>query len=452
MLCALLAALALHGAPAAELPDFTALVREQSGAVVNISIAYRVPWEVPEPPLSDSGDEARVREFIEHFFGPRGPQHYESRSLGSGFVVSEDGYIITNAHLVSEGEPRDIVVRLADRREFDARVVGFDLESDVGLLKIDAHGLKPVRIGEPGELQVGEWVAAIGSPFGFDSSVTAGIVSGKARTLPEAAFIAFIQTDVAVNPGNSGGPLFNLRGEVVAVNSLIYSETGGYMGMSFAIPIDYAMEIADQLKAGGKVKRGALAIRVQEVTADLAAALHLPRPAGALVSDLQKPDAPAGLRPGDVIVRFDGRPVETSADLMRLTARARPGTRVELEFVRNGKLASTQVLIGEMRSDEGAARAEERKTPEPLGLELAALTDAERQRLGVGGGLVVKSAQNAAARAGLRAGDVILSVDGVEIGSVEAFRRRIAGAGGSTLALRVQRGNVRLYLALRVAG
>ncbi|HZQ74177.1 MAG TPA: trypsin-like peptidase domain-containing protein [Burkholderiales bacterium] len=425
-------------AAARDLPDFTALVKERAASVVNVSIAYRVPsWEPPPEP--EAG--ADVEEFLNRFFGPGGARGWQGHSLGSGFVVSADGYIITSAHLVTEGEPREVIVRLADRREYEARVVGADLESDIGLLKIEASGLQAAPLGDPAALEVGEWVAAIGSPFGFERSVTAGIVSGKERTVPQETFIPFIQTDVAVNPGNSGGPLFNLRGEVVAVNALIYSETGGYMGVSFAIPIDFAMEVAAQLKATGTVRRGALPIRIQDVTADLASALRLPRPAGALVSDLQRRGAPSGLQPGDVIVGFEGRPVETTSDLVRFTARTRPGTRVTLEAIRDGQPFSTEALVAERTATEAPPAPDGARKPEPLGLELAR---------GPSGLLVVRSAEHAAARAGLKSGDVILSLNGAEVRSVQAFHERLAQAPGPVVALRVQRGALRMFLALRL--
>ena len=441
---ALLLACLVAAAPVAgrDLPDFTALAREHAGSVVNVSIVYRVPsWEPPPEP-SDPADEKALDDFLRRFFGPGEARRPQGQSLGSGFVLTGDGYIITSAHLVTEGEPREVVVRLADRREYDARVVGADLESDIGLLKIEARGLKAVTLGDPAALEVGEWVAAIGSPFGFERSVTAGIVSGKGRTVPQESFIPFIQTDVAVNPGNSGGPLFNLRGEVVAVNSLIYSETGGYMGVSFAIPIDFAMEVADQLKASGTVRRGALPIRIQDVSADLAGALRLPRPAGALVSDLQTPGTPPSLRPGDVIVGFEGQPVETSSDLVRYTARTRPGANVKLDVIRDGRPFSTQATIAERTPSEKAPLRAAARKAEPLGLELAASES----------GLVVRSAEAAAARAGLRQGDVILAVNGEEVRSVRAFLERITHAPGPVVALRIQRGALRIYLALRVAG
>ena len=295
---------------------------------------------LPDLPLAEEEVEADeededpelLRDFLRRFYGPA----LDVRSLGSGFVIDAAGYIITNAHLVAER--RDIKVRLADRREFEARVIGVDALSDIALIKIEAGGLPPVRIGDPAKLRPGEWVAAIGSPFGFERSVTAGIVSAVNRTLPEESFVPFIQTDVAVNPGNSGGPLFNLQGEVVGVNSMIYSETGSYMGVSFAIPIDVAMDVARQLRASGKVTRGRIGVRLQELTAELARAFRLPDTSGAAVVEVfrRSPAERAALQAGDVIVRFAGKPVESDADLVRLTAAALPGSSVEVELVRFG--------------------------------------------------------------------------------------------------------------------
>jgi serine protease Do len=435
-----------------QLPDFTSLAREQGAAVVNISAVYRVPWEAPQPALPQPEDEAALREFLKRFFGPEGARQFEGVSLGSGFIVSDDGYIITNAHLVADPDPHDIIVRLADRKEFEARVVGFDAESDIALLKIDATGLHRVRFGDANALQVGEWVAAIGSPLGFESSLTAGIVSAKGRALPES-YIPLIQTDVAVNPGNSGGPLFNVRGEVVGVNSLIYSDNGGFMGVSFAIPIDIAVEVAGQLAARGKVRRGAMGVRVQEVSADLAKALRLPRPAGALVSDVQK-DGPQNLRPGDVIVRIGDKPVERAGDLLWLTARSVPGSMVPVELIREGALLSLRVLIASRTEPmPRGAKASRETHSDWLGVQLAELVAADRDRLGAQHGLMVQRAEGAALRAGLRRGDVILSMDGHELASVAEFHARIAQAGaGATVALRVQRGGTRLFVPLRIPG
>ena len=433
---------------AAQAPDFTALVREATPSVVNLTGKLRPV--LPDLPLADDAepdDPGLLRDFLRRYFGPDAP---ELRSLGSGFVIDAAGYIITNAHLVDNGE--DVRVRLADRREFEARVVGMDLASDIALLKIEASALQPVRVGDPAKLRPGEWVAAIGSPFGLERSVTAGIVSAVGRTLPEESFVAFIQTDVAVNPGNSGGPLFNTRGEVVGVNSIIYSETGGYQGLSFAVPIDVAMEVAAALRAHGKVTRGRIGVRLQEVSAELAKAFQLPRASGALLVEVFKggPAERAALRPGDVVLRFAGKPVESDADLVRFSASAKPGSTVELEVMRFGAALTTHVRIEEARAGTVAPRLE---APEGdlLGLELAPLGARSRERLRLEGGLLVERAGDAGRRAGLARGDIIVSVNGRIVSSVEVFRALLQAAGkGATVALLVQRDGSRQFVPLRV--
>jgi len=437
-------------APAFAAPDFSALVRDAAAAVVNLSGGQDVVYSdlpLADEEALDEEDPGILRDFLRRFHGPSP----DLRALGSGFVIDPAGYIITNAHLVAER--RDIRVRLADRREFEARVVGVDALSDIALVKIEApHGLPQVRIGDPAKLRPGEWVAAIGSPFGFERSVTAGIVSAVNRTLPEESFVPFIQTDVAVNPGNSGGPLFNLRGEVVGVNSVIYSETGGYMGVSFAIPIDVAMDVARQLRASGKVTRGRIGVRLQEVTAELARAFRLPDTSGAAVVEVfrRSPAESAALQAGDVIVRFAGKPVGNDADLVRLTAAALPGSTVEVELVRFGAPLRLRIAI-----DEARARimppAITLPEHEPLGLQLAPLERKLRERLQIDGGLRVEHARDASRRAGLMRGDIILSVNGKAVSSAEGFRAQLAAAGkGTTVALLVQRAGNRQFLPLRV--
>jgi serine protease Do len=447
-------ALALAAAPAAaQLPDFTRLMREEGRAVVNVSTTYRLSWGGPDAPLSETPEEELLREFLRRQLEPYVPRDFESHFLGSGFIVGEDGYIITNAHVVGGPQGQEIVVRLADRREFPARVVGADPLTDIALLKIDAAGLPSARIGDPAAIEPGEWVAAVGSPFGFERSITAGIVSAKGRTLPDESYVPFIQTDVAVNPGNSGGPLFNLRGEVVGVNSLIYTGSGGYMGLSFAVPIDVAMTVVEQLRTRGRVIRGRIGARVQEVTADLARALGLPRAAGALLTEVQQdgPAARAGLRPGDVVLRFDGQDVDTHADLVRLTAHARPGDTVAVELLRRGTPLVLRVRIGEQQAEPAAAVAEPRAALDVLGLELAPLAREERAHLGLEGGVRVQRAEGAAQRAGLQRGDILVSVNGEPVASVAEFNQRIERAGkGATVALLVQRAGGRLFVALQV--
>ena len=423
---------------AAQPPDFTGLARDAGASVVVLTGSLRAPL-YPDLPLAEDEDpgDSLLRDFLRRRFGPDAPLR---RSLGSGFVVDAAGYIITNAHLVADAY--EVSVRLADRRELEARVVGFDLLSDIALVKVEAGALQPVRLGDPAKLRAGEWVAAIGSPFGLERSLTAGIVSALGRTLPEESFIAFIQTDVAVNPGNSGGPLLNLRGEVVGVTSAFYSETGGYVGLSFAIPIDVAMDVAAKLRAHGKVTRGRIGVRLQEVSAELARALRLPRASGALVVEVFKGSAAerAALQPGDVVLRFAGKPVESDADLVRLTAAATPGSTVEVELMRFGAPLSARLRVEEARAVIAPAR-------EP---------DAERglagMRLAPGkGGVVVERPGEAGRRAGLARGDVILSVNGRSVPSAEVFRALLQAAGqGASVALLVQRDGERQFLPLRV--
>jgi serine protease Do len=449
MRAVLLAFFLLAAGPApAQGPDFTALVRDAGGAVVNLTGGLQPV--LPDVPLADEDveDPSLLRDFLRRYFGPSP----DVRSLGSGFVIdAEGGYVITNAHLVGDG--RDIVVRLADRREFEATVVGADPLSDIALLKIEASGLQAVKVGDPAKLRPGEWVAAIGSPFGLERSITAGIVSAVGRTLPEESFVPFIQTDVAVNPGNSGGPLFNLRGEVVGVNSVIYSDTGGYQGLSFAIPIDVAMDVAAQLRAYGKVTRGRIGVRLQEVTTELARAFKLPRASGALVVEVFRGSAAerAAIVPGDVVVRFAGRPVETDADLVRLTAAAKPGATVEVELVRFGAPVTARVRVDEARSTARPSASTLEPERDLLGLQLAPLTARQRERLRVEGGVVVERPGEGGSRAGLLRGDIILSVNGKSVSSPEVFRALLHAAGkGATVALLVQRDGIRQFAPLRV--
>jgi serine protease Do len=443
----ILALLVLLAAPpaAAQAPDFTALMREGAAAVVNLSGGLRAA--LPDLPLADeeADDPRMLQDFLRRQYDPAP----DMRSLGSGFVIDAAGYIITNAHLVADRP--EINVRLADRREFEARVIGFDPVSDIALVKIEASGLPQVRIGDPAKLRPGEWVAAIGSPFGLERSVTAGIVSALGRTLPEESFVPFIQTDVAVNPGNSGGPLFNLRGEVVGVNSGFYSGTGAYAGVSFAIPIDVALEVAAQLRAHGGVTRGRIGVRLQELTSELARALKLPRAGGALVVEVfpRNAAARAGMQPGDVVVRFDGRPVETDAELVRLTAQATPGATVDVELLRFGAPLLVRLQVDAARV--AALPAAARRDGEPLGLQLAPLDRRQRERMRLEGGLLVERARDAAQRAGLQRGDLILSVNGKTVSSAEAFGAVLQAAGkGATVALFVQRDGVRQFVPLRV--
>ena len=333
------------------MPDFTELVAKQGAAVVNVSTSQTVRNEQQLPVPEDDP-------FYDFFrrFGPPQPREYQSRSLGSGFIITQDGYILTNAHVVDAAE--DVTVKLTDKREFKARVIGSDRRTDVAVIKIEATGLPAVRIGDPNQLKVGEWVLAIGSPFGFESTVTAGIVSAKGRSLPQENYVPFLQTDVAINPGNSGGPLFNLKGEVVGINSQIYSRTGGYQGLSFAIPIDLAMKIKDQLQRYGKVSRGHLGVAIQELNQSLAESFGLKKADGALVANVGEgsPAAKAGLQAGDVIVGFNGKPIANSAELPLAVADVRPGETARIRVWRKGSVKDLAVVVGEAPQERVAAR------------------------------------------------------------------------------------------------
>ncbi len=433
-------------AAAGQIPDFTQLAKEQGAAVVNIGAAYVTPPVLPDLPQDDL-----AREFLERLASGELVPDFEPRPLGSGFVLRADGYIVTGAHVVEDAFNDEVVVRLADRREFVGRVIGADPQTDIALVKIDAEGLTQVRIGDPARLQPGEWVATIGSPFGFERSVTAGIVSALGRAIPTEAYIPFIQSDVAMNPGNSGGPLFNVRGEVVGVNSLIFSASGGYMGLSFAVPIDVALEAANELLAHGKVTRGRIGVRLQEVTAELARALRLPEPAGALVTAVEPGSsaAAAGLRAGDVIVRFAGKRVATHADLMRLVAASAPGTSVALDLMREGAASSAEVRV--MAPDRPRPRLADPGDADRLGFQLAPLTEAQRKRLGLEYGLLVQRAEGAARRAGLLPGDVILAVNADPTRTLAAFLRSVSkAASGDVVALLVERAGGRAFIPLRI--
>ncbi len=335
---------------ARELPDFTELVEKQGVAVVNISTTQTVRNESVFPQMPELSEDDPMYDFFRRFMPHRkgGPREYQSRSLGSGFILSADGYILTNAHVVDAAD--EVTVRLTDKREFKAKVIGSDRRTDVALVKIDASGLPKVTIGKPDLLKAGEWVFAIGSPFGFDNSVTAGIVSAKGRSLPQENYVPFIQTDVAINPGNSGGPLFNMRGEVVGINSQIYSRSGGFMGLSFAIPIDVAIDISDQLRTQGKINRGWLGVMIQEMTKELAESFGLSKPIGALIANVDKgsPADKAGMAASDVILKFDGKAVENSTELPRLVAAVKPGKRVMVQIWRKGAYKDISLVVGEL--------------------------------------------------------------------------------------------------------
>jgi serine protease Do len=348
---------------------------------------------------------------------------------------------------------------LTDKREFKAKVIGADRRTDMALLKIDATGLPAVKVGDPNKLRVGEWVVAIGSPFGFENTVTAGIVSAKGRSLPQENFVPFIQTDVAVNPGNSGGPLFNMKGEVVGINSQIYSRTGGFMGLSFAIPIDVASDIAQQLRTVGKVTRGRIGVVIQAVTKELAESFGLPKLQGALVNSVEKggPAEKAGIEPGDVIIRFDGKTVNSSEDLPRIVGGTKPGVKTTVQVWRNKAGRELQITVAELQDDRAKQSRRGGKppaaAPTQFGLTLSELTDARRNELKLDGGVVVENAQGAAARAGIRRGDIILSVNNQLVNSVEQFIQLMGQfEKGSIVALRVRRGGNSLYVPFQIDG
>jgi len=438
-------------AQARELPDFTRLVEEQGTAVVNISTTQAARRaNVPQVPNTE---DEEVLEFFRRFIPRQQPgpgQRPESRSLGSGFVISADGYILTNAHVIDAAD--EINVRLTDKREYKAKVVGADKRTDVALIKIEASGLPVVRMGDPAKLKVGEWVVAIGSPFGFENTVTAGIVSAKGRSLPQENFVPFIQTDVAINPGNSGGPLFNMRGEVVGVNSQIYSRTGGFMGLSFAIPIDMALDIQKQLREKGRVSRGRIGVVIQEVTKDLAVSFGLDRPRGALVNSVEKgsPADKAGIEATDIITRFDSKAVESSSDLPRLVGSTRPGASAPIEVWRKGAARNLTVTVGELQEERIAAREppRERKPVEQvanrLGLVVSELSAEQKKELRLAYGLVVTDVR-AEARAEVRRGDVILKMvhngQHTELKSTDQFNKLLAGLDkNAVITLQVRRG------------
>jgi serine protease Do len=445
---------------AKELPDFTELYEKQGPAVVNISSTQTVHGGGQDMmPFPNVPEDDPFYEFFRRFAPPggQGQQEYKTQSLGSGFIISADGYILTNAHVVKDAE--EVIVKLTDKREFKAKIIGVDRRSDVSLLKIDAVGLPKVTLGDPAQLKVGEWVVAIGSPFGLENTVTAGIVSAKGRALPQENYVPFIQTDVAINPGNSGGPLFNLKGEVVGINSQIFSRSGGYMGLSFAIPIDVAMDVQNQLKAGGKVTRGWLGINIQEVTKELADSFGMKNTNGALVAGVEKgsPAEKGGLEAGDVILKFDGKPVATSSDLPRLVGATKPGKDVTVEVLRKGAIRNVPVKVGEMPLDDGEdarpARGPAKAEPNKLGLMLRELTPQQKKNLNGKNGVLVVGAEGSAAQAGIRRGDVITAVNNTEVQSVEQFSKLIESLGaGKTVALLVRRGDNTLYVPVKING
>ncbi|MBS0499908.1 MAG: DegQ family serine endoprotease [Burkholderiaceae bacterium] len=455
------------------LPDFTDLVDQVGPAVVNIRTMERASAKGSE----DGAMDPEMQEFFRRFFGvpmpnlprpgrpnrpaPQMPDEEVPRGVGSGFILSADGYVMTNAHVVDGAD--EVIVTLTDKREFKARIVGADKRTDVALVKIAATGLPFVKVGDVGRLRVGEWVMAIGSPFGLENTVTAGIVSAKQRDTGD--YLPFIQTDVAVNPGNSGGPLINMRGEVVGINSQIYSRSGGFMGISFAIPIDEAMRVSDQLRASGHVTRGRIGVRIDQVTREVAESIGLGKPQGALVRNVESgsPAEKAGVEAGDIIVRFDGKTIDKASDLPRLVGNTKPGTRSTLTVFRRGQNRDLSITIAELEPDtvaaaggkpaaRGSEPAKAAGTVQALGVTVAELSDAQRKELKARHGVRVTAVADAAARAGLREGDVILAVGNTEVANVREFEAAVAKADrGKPVNMLVQRGDMVQFVLVRAA-
>ncbi len=435
----------------AQLPDFTELVKEVSPAVVNIST--RSAQSASRP--NQMPDLQQLPPFFREFFErgvPMPPQEREGRSLGSGFIISEDGYVLTNNHVVEGAET--VIVRLNDRREYTATIVGTDPRSDVAVLKLDASDLPVVKMADSDEVERGQWVVAIGSPFGFDYSVTAGIVSATGRALPDESYVPFIQTDVAINPGNSGGPLFNLDGEVVGINSQIFTRSGGFMGLSFAIPTNLAMNVADQIKEDGVVRRGWLGVLIQEVNRDLALSFGLEKPMGALIAQASSsgPAGKAGIEPGDIIVRFNGKDVERSSDLPPMVGLVRPGTTVPVDVVRQGDRLTLDVTIEQLPEANQVAQAMSSQPQSLLGMAVDDVPESLKAENNLRGGLLVKEVtDDPALSAGLRAGDIITQVGGREISDVDDLQDMLDSLPTDRpIPVLVVRGGNSTFLTLRL--
>ncbi|MDD5578599.1 MAG: DegQ family serine endoprotease [Methylobacter sp.] len=443
----------------AQLPDFTEMVKENGAAVVNISTTQKAPAEGEDLAQQQmpEGIPPEMEELFKHFFnGPGGgyiPR--ETKSLGSGFIISHDGYVLTNHHVVKDAT--EIVVKLSDRRELLAKLIGSDARTDVALLKVEANDLPVVNIGSPEQLQVGEWVLAIGSPFGFEQSVTAGIVSAKGRSLPGGNYVPFIQTDVAINPGNSGGPLFNMKGQVVGINSQIYSRTGGFMGLSFAIPINVVMNVVEQIKTSGKVSRGWLGVQIQDVTRELAESFGMKKPQGALVSKII-PGSPAeksDLQIGDIITEFNGQQIETSGELPPMVGMSPIDKKATLKVIRQGESKTIAVNVG-LLPDQEEKLPESKAEPKPtnrLGINVVDLTSVQRESLQVikNGVLVQEVAKGPAKDAGIQRGDVILRIQNNIISNVTDFEKVIKNLpAGKSVAVLIQRQGNPVFLALKI--
>jgi serine protease Do len=434
------------------------LVEQEGPAVVNISTTTLVrqgsngmPFPMPS--------EDQLNDFFHRFFSPDAspqqsfPWQIPARGEGSGFIISSDGYILTSAHVVDGAD--EVQVKMTDKRTFTARVVGTDERTDVALIKIKADKLPVVTMGNPDKLRVGEAVVAIGSPFGFENSVTSGIVSAKGRSLPRDDYVSFIQTDVPINPGNSGGPLFNMRGQVVGMNSQIYSRSGGYQGVSFSIPINVAMEVAGQLKSSGSVSHGWLGVGIQEVTAALAESFGLSNPSGALITVVQNggPAQKAGLQVSDIILRFNGKAVEDAADLPWLVGSLKPGTEVPVQVWRNGAMKELTITLGAAPDERNTLSVPKIEESAPKGgLDVSELSADQKQILGIHHGVMVERVSGDAARAGIRGGDVVLAVNNVQVRSVDQLRKLIMDIPkGKSAAILVRRGSGTLYIPLKIS-
>ena len=451
-------------AVAVELPDFTQLVEQASPAVVNISTTQKLPdRRVSDQQMPDlEGLPPMLREFFERGMpqqprSPGGGRQREAQSLGSGFIISPDGYILTNNHVIADAD--EILVRLADRSELKAKLIGTDPRSDVALLKIEGKDLPVLKLGKSQDLKAGQWVVAIGSPFGFDHTVTQGIVSAIGRSLPNENYVPFIQTDVPINPGNSGGPLFNMKGEVVGINSQIFTRSGGFMGLSFAIPIDVALDVSNQLKKDGKVNRGWLGVVIQEVNKDLAESFGLDKPAGALVAQVLEdgPAAKGGLQVGDVILSMNGQPIVMSADLPHLVGSLKDGAKAKLEIIRNGKRQNLDVTVGALPEDDadiatGAQGGAERSSNR-LGVSVTDLTAEQKKSLELKGGVVIKEVQDGpAALIGLRPGDVISHLNNQAISNAKEFTEIAKGLPKNrSVSMRVLRQGRASFITFKLA-
>ena len=429
-----------------QLPDFVSLVDSQGPAVVNISVTAKMDN------MAGQDMPPEIPEFFKRFGIPQpgnpGPMP-ERGGVGSGFIITADGYVLTNAHVVAQA--KEVTVKLTDKREFQAKVIGYDRKTDVALLKIEAKSLPVVKLGDPAETKVGEWVVAIGSPFGFENTVTAGIVSAKSRELPDEAYVPFLQTDVAVNPGNSGGPLFNMKGEVIGINSQIYSRSGGYQGLSFAIPIDVALNVKDQLQKSGKVTRGKIGVGIQPVTKELAESFGLKNTQGALIGNVEKdsPGEKSGLQAGDVVLALNGKPVERSIDLPRMVGLLKPNVKAMLKVWHDGREKEVDITLGEMPNDSIAAADTPNTAPAKLGVAVRSLTDEERKKLDITGGVLVEQVSGAAARAGIQMGDVILGVNNKPVNNPEQLLQLVDAAKGKVAVL-VQRQNARIFVPVEL--